>query len=139
MKKLFLSLAIICCIGSTHGGNVIRYTYDNAGNRTKRDVLYKTDAVDRKEGTDKIVARFIEHEIQVYPSLTKGILTIDVSNIDGYANGHISIFNLSGILIKKIEPIAENNTFDISSQPNGVYLLQIKIGDQIKTQKIIKE
>lgn len=139
MKKLFLLLAIICYIGSTHGGNVIQYTYDNAGNRTKRDVLYKTDAVDRKEGTDKIVAKFIEHEIQVYPSLTKGILTIGVSNINGYANGHISIFNLSGILIKKIEPIAGNNTLDISSQPNGVYLLQIKIGDQIKTQKIIKE
>lgn len=139
MKNFFLLLAIICCVGSTYGGNVIRYTYDNAGNRTRRDVLYKIDVVDRKEVTDNIFDRFIEHEIQVHPSLTKGILNIGVSNIDGYANGHIAIFNLSGILIKKIEPIAENNTFDISSQPNGVYLLQIKIGDQIKTQKIIKE
>lgn len=137
MKKLFLLLAIICCIGSMHGGNIIRYTYDKAGNRTRRDILYKIEA--SKEITDKFIDRLTEPEIRVYPSLTKGILTIDVSNVDRYANGHISIFNLSGVLIKKIEPIAENNTFDISSQPNGVYLLQIKIGDQITNQKIIKE
>ena len=55
------------------------------------------------------------------------------------AKGLISVYNIVGKLIEKTELSDNNQTFDLSAQPNGIYIMQIRIEDKISSWKIIKE
>ena len=78
------------------------------------------------------------HEIKIYPNPTKGILNIKITGLDK-AKGFISIYNIVGKLIEKTELSGNNQIFDLSAQPNGIYIMQIRIEDKISSWKIIKE
>lgn len=78
------------------------------------------------------------HEIKIYPNPTKGILNIKITGLDK-AKGLISVYNIVGKLIEKTELSDNNQTFDLSAQPNGIYIMQIRIEDKISSWKIIKE
>ena len=57
----------------------------------------------------------------------------------GECKGFISIYNIVGKLIEKTELSGNNQIFDLSAQPNGIYIMQIRIEDKISSWKIIKE
>ena len=40
MNKYLLLFVLFCCIGTLYGQNVVKYSYDNAGNRTKREIVF---------------------------------------------------------------------------------------------------
>ena len=63
---------------------------------------------------------------------------IKITGLDK-AKGLISIYNIVGKLIEKTELSDNNQTFDLSAQPNGIYIMQIRIEDKISSWKIIKE
>ena len=71
--------------------------------------------------------------IKVYPNPTKGKVTVQHSTLTKV----IQLYNASGIMIKIIN--AENSTsteIDLSTQPQGVYLLRI---DGKMVSKIVKD
>jgi len=89
------------------------------------------------ETTDPTSAGRIDSEqINAYPNPTTGMLKISPSQ--GQALEAISIFNLSGSLVKRIFPGAENQQYliDLSHLPQGVYLLQVFAGSKAYMQKI---
>lgn len=49
----------------------------------------------------------------------------------------ITIFDLNGRKIQTIETLEEDKDIDISSLPDGIYILRIKTSEGIKTRKII--
>jgi hypothetical protein len=72
-----------------------------------------------------------ENNIQIFPNPTKNIFHIKGDNITD-----IEILNLSGSLIFK-----NNSTtrIDLSNFKNGIYLVRIKMGNQIIIKKLVKE
>ena len=72
-------------------------------------------------------------ELPVYPVPTTGPLTIDVDN---YKLEQIEVINVMGAIV--MTPAAFDNTIDISSLPNGSYILRVTTNEGVSTKRIIK-
>jgi len=59
----------------------------------------------------------------IYPNPANNLITIDTGNDPGENNWTISIFNISGKQV--MQTTLQGNTLDVSSLPNGLYILKI--------------
>jgi hypothetical protein len=81
-------------------------------------------------------------ELLVFPNPTSGLFTLQTEGIrEAY---DISVTNLQGqiLLSQKITNIGElhqETTLDLSSFPSGMYIVQVKSGQLVLSQKIVKE
>ena len=76
--------------------------------------------------------------LTVYPNPSQGIFNIDVP----FNNQHtatIKIYNIQGQIIKEQELNNSINTFDISSEKNGIYFYILRSGNRSYTGKLIKQ
>jgi hypothetical protein len=127
----------------------IEYTYDAAGNRTHRDVIYigekkdnnKTGQSEKLSWSDKIG----EHNIVIYPNPVKEKLTVEIGDIDNAAisqsltGARMEIYSASGEWIYEDQKLKSKNTIDFSGMQSGTYMLKITLGGKSSVWKIIKE
>jgi hypothetical protein len=67
------------------------------------------------------------------------MLQTELSGFDPSLKAGIYIYNSSGNLLKQKVPATAVETIDLSSYPQGVYMMQITVGDKVSEWKIIKE
>ncbi|MDE5701545.1 T9SS type A sorting domain-containing protein [uncultured Bacteroides sp.] len=140
MKKYLLLPILFCCIGNLYGQNKIRYSYDNAGNRTKREiVLTRNEAMEDAGSVEPFSDMISEHEIQIYPNPTEGDLNISISNVSYDNQISITLYDMNGKLIRKENTATERVNINISDAPNGIYIMQIMIDEKVTTWKIVKK
>ena len=140
MKKYLLLPILFCCIGNLYGQNKIRYSYDNAGNRTKREiVLTRNEAMEDAGSVEPFSDMISEHEIQIYPNHTEGDLNINISNVRYDNQISITLYDMNGKLIRKENTATERVNINISDAPNGIYIMQIMIDEKVTTWKIVKK
>lgn len=140
MKKYLLLPILLCCVGNLYGQNKIRYSYDNAGNRTKREIVLTRNEVMEDAGSVEPFSDMIsEHEIQIYPNPTEGDLNISISNVSYDNQISITLYDMNGKLIRKENTATERVNINISDAPNGIYIMQIMIDEKVTTWKIIKK
>lgn len=133
-------LFTLCCIGEAYGQNVVRYSYDNAGNRIKKEIVLTRGSVasdDEKPGSYS--DRIDGHDIRIYPNPTRGNLVINISNIDSDNQVSITLFSIEGKLMRKAKVDSGQAHMDIGNERNGIYLMQISIDESSTTWKIVKE
>lgn len=76
--------------------------------------------------------------VQVSPNPSTGILLIKAENDNRiFKKSHLSIYNASGDRVYDGNLISDNSQIDISAQPVGIYLLQMKTEQDIFSKKII--
>jgi hypothetical protein len=125
----------------------IEYTYDNAGNRESRRIIYlnstqlkkSTQSNDLIEEKEVIEDKLGNLEISIYPNPTAGIISIITSGLDENSSSSIAIYSMSGKQIQQISPIDNTNTIDLSTQPDGAYIFIITRNSEISKWKIIKQ
>lgn len=123
----------------THGQNSISYTYDNAGNQIKRNVIMLDKRVAVKtEEVKPIEQGDLGEKILIYPNPTKGEITIDTSGFDEFKEGNVSIIDMQGKTILKEKMISNDTYLNISSNPSGTYIMTINIDGKRHQWKIIK-
>jgi hypothetical protein len=129
----------------------IEFAYDDAGNRTTRQVIYlKSTEVDStqelKESYLQQAADSVEfkgtlgsREVSIFPNPTKGILTIamEITNVDSPVK--LELFSLAGESILQQAIRQPNTTVDLSAQPAGSYILSISMAGSHRSWKVIKE
>ncbi|MBK8659916.1 MAG: T9SS type A sorting domain-containing protein [Bacteroidetes bacterium] len=85
-------------------------------------------------GVDKDMER---NNIKVFPNPTTGIVTAWFENP---TNDHVTatMLDVSGKVVAQHNECSSTNkiTLDVSGQPKGMYVLQIKIGEQLLTRKV---
>ena len=160
MKKNTLSqkaaaLLFACCVmlGSSECFATIKYDYDAAGNRVKRhynevpmnarkanlDDDEQTADIFDEQTADIFEEELPEMKISVAPNPTKGILQVQISNAQTLQGAEIRLYSPQGTLIRQVNNLSELITLDISSQPNGIYIMQVVLNNkEISTWKIIK-
>lgn len=140
MNKYLLLFVLFCCIGTLYGQNVVKYSYDNAGNRTKREIVFtRSEAMEDEENVKSFSEMVSEHEIQIYPNPTEGDLNVSISNISNDNQAAITLYDISGRLLKKEDTTTGRVNIDISGVANGIYIMQIMIDEKVTTWKIIKK
>jgi len=76
-----------------------------------------------------------ENGIKLYPNPSDGIVNFeyeDVSKVD-----FLSIYNLSGKKIAEKQNLNKMETFDLSSNSDGTYIVLIKLGNKLMQSKLI--
>ena len=139
MKKdlaILLMLAIPCAVFAQS----VKYTYDNAGNRVKREIVMMAKALRQKAGATECHSDIISgKDIRIYTNPTKGRLGIEIMGYDNSDLCVFRIFNVSGQQILSTHVVSPRTEVNISSQPNCVYFLHISLNNKENTWKIIKK
>jgi hypothetical protein len=77
-------------------------------------------------------------QYDIYPNPTLGVFSILVN--ESIMNATLRIFNITGETIHQSEGlIGKRFMFDISSEANGIYFVEIKTDSGIKRMKLVKE
>lgn len=95
----------------------------------------------REEGNENNGIAFDENKVVLYPNPANSVATIDL-NLSVAGNVAIHVFDLTG---KLISVIAEGNfnegkhqfTFDASGFEKGIYFVNFRTNDEIKTIKLV--
>lgn len=141
MKKLHIFTLLLLSISCNLLAKTIYYTYDEAGNRisryTKLDKVIFPSEPKRGLATHEMLNGL---QVNIYPNPTEGLLKLEIIGFDDHIDhGHISIFDMSGRIVSDSDIKTMSTTIDITSEPNGVYLLNISLNTSSNTWKIIKK
>ena len=77
--------------------------------------------------------------ITIYPNPTRGLLTVKFTNMPQDAVSNITLFDMQGKIITQQQSLSDENRLDISAQPVGTYIMQIAVGDEKTSWKIVKQ
>jgi hypothetical protein len=140
MKKTFIlfafMLAMISCFCQT---TKVEYIYDTSGNRISRQIVTipaKSSTIENQEVTETVIG---EKKVMLYPNPTNGILNIDFSNWGEKIDIKLFVVDLNGKMIIRKTFKSLKNIVDITSLPNGVYILKIIADGENLEYKIIKQ
>ncbi len=78
-------------------------------------------------------------DINVFPNPTSGVFNLQINNNDYLKVRNIEIYNVYGACIHRQLCNSVIQQIDFSSQPNGVYFLQMNLPSGILVKKIVKE
>ena len=142
LKNTFVILLLTTVPSMVKAQNV-GYTYDDAGNRIKREIVMnrqqapkKNTGADEEESYSDMLAK---KQIKIHPNPTSGLLKIEVIGLNANDQCQFRLFNASGQQIISQQATSTLTSIDISSRPNGIYLLRISLGEEETTWKIIKK
>jgi hypothetical protein len=139
MKKNFIGALLLLAVMSISAQSVT-YTYDNAGNRTMRSlVLRASQAPEETQEMTTIPDLIAKKAILIYPNPTKGVLSVEIKEYTDGLQAEFRLTDLSGKTIAGSKVTGGYQSFDLSRQPAGVYLLQIRIDGESAVWKIVKE
>lgn len=125
---------------SVHADGIINYTYDGSGNRTsaERIINLRQAETDSTGKVKPMLHELTSHRITIYPNPTDGNFSIEIGTPETIEQASITIYSMSGTIIYYDDEPDAVNEIDITSSPDGMYLLIIRIDGENSTWKIIK-
>ena len=120
----------------------ITYRYDAAGNRISRTIVISSRSASapiEEEQPIVYTEKFSDIQLKIYPNPTDGLLKVEINNLPESQTAQIWIYAMSGQLITSFKDVSSTVDVDISSQPAGLYLMNIVAGEYRTTWKIIKK
>jgi len=136
MKIRSVCILLLLAAMNTYAQNVT-YGYDNAGNRVERAVT----SINRpapQEGVTALSDLFAEKTFSIYPNPTQGIISVEIKGYTEETQAEFRITDMSGGTVLNLKATATLQTFDLSRQASGIYLLQIRINGESTVLKIVK-
>ena len=131
----------------------VSYLYDDSGNRTCRTINMKSPAMTPppQDSTENVVEDpeneksqeiytdvLLETLITIYPNPTRGLLAVKIANLPQQSVSSLTLFDMQGKVIIQ-QSLSNENRLDISAQSAGTYIMQIAVGDEVTSWKIIKQ
>lgn len=125
---------------SVHADGIINYTYDGSGNRTsaERIINLRQAETDSTGKVKPMLHELTSHRITIYPNPTDGNFSIEIGTPETIEQASITIYSMSGTIIYRDDEPDAVNEIDITSSPDGMYMLIIRIDGETSTWKIIK-
>ncbi len=144
MKRavLFLALVLYFLLGAQAQTSVVVFEYDNAGNRTLRQIrVDKVEKSDTLNTTDSLFARLPNQPIEgvrVYPNPASEAVNIEFTTLPE-ANTVFVLRDMHGRLLEQGNIQHTLTPLDIKHLGKGTYPLLITAGDKNEKFKIIKQ
>lgn len=139
MKHLILF--ILLCISSHIGyGQHIRFTYDDAGNRIRRELvtIQEVNTQDRKM-QKFLTGNNLDSEITINADKSSNLIHINTKDRKLQGEYKIAMYSIAGYMVLESQlPITGYAEVDISQLPKGVYVLVVTNGTESKAWKITK-
>ena len=139
MKHLILF--ILFCISSHIGyGQHIRFTYDDAGNRIRRELvtIQEVNTQDRKM-QKFLTGNNLDSEITINADKSSNLIHINTKDRKLQGEYKIAMYSIAGYMVLESQlSITGYAEVDISQLPKGVYVLVVTNGTESKAWKITK-
>lgn len=139
MKHLILF--ILLCISSHIGyGQHIRFTYDDAGNRIRRELvtIQEVNTQDRKM-QKFLTGNNLDSEITINADKSSNLIHINTKDRKLQGEYKIAMYGIAGYMVLESQlSITGYAEVDISQLPKGVYVLVVTNGTESKAWKITK-
>jgi YD repeat-containing protein len=133
----------------SYSQTTIHYSYDAAGNRTESIIYLEKDdskgsenLKDAKKKVEEVIDddSFKPQILRIYPNPTKGLLRIEILTEPGdNINIRVRVLDINGRLVFDKKNLSPMTDIDLSSQPDGAYILAIEQGSIISKWKVIKQ
>ena len=123
---------------------VVEFSYDEHGNRTKRALTTITitnpQQVKKNQQDIEPTEDFMgERTIKIFPNPTRGDLNVNITNLKENDHLTVTIYDMNGRTIIST-PITEgSNAVDMNAQAQGMYIMLITNGKERLEYKIVKE
>ncbi len=136
-----LGLFIMLILSLNHGyGQRVQFTYDEAGNRIKRE-LVSIQEVNRQ---DKKIQKFLtgnglDRDITIETDKYSNMIHINAKGLTLQEEYNIAMYSIAGYLVLESQLTSAGYAeVDISHLPKGVYVLVVTNGTESKAWKITK-
>ena len=139
MRYAFLLVALVFAIATS--AQKVEYGYEACGNRVLRQVVL--DGANKSLSIDNQLEDFSEEQIgevqvRIYPNPTHGRLKVVLQGAEK-EHCNINIYDVNGRQVANVVRVENENDIDLSSEPNGIYLMRFSINGEVSTWKIIKK
>ncbi|MFR9242034.1 MAG: T9SS type A sorting domain-containing protein [Clostridium baratii] len=101
--------------------------------------MAKQQVSEYSEKTKPIQKQISEGTIIIYPNPTKGQISVEINGFKSSMEGSLNIYDMQGKLILKESITTTHKNLDISSSPDGIYIMTIIIDEDKHQWKIVKE
>lgn len=139
LKTKLLLFSFLSCVLGLHAQNKIGFSYDEAGNRVKREIVMSQSHSKAKKRSASFSDMILDRQIKISSNPTKEVLRVELLNCKEQVTGNIVVYSLSGAKIACCPIVNSMADVDISSSVSGIYVLRINIGESSSSWKIIKE
>ena len=138
IRSIIFSLLLLMT-GTIAQADSISYSYDANGNRVTllnngMNRSNPTDETERKPGSESLG----QHRITIYPNPTDGRISVEITGTGSLEESAIPVYGIMGNMVYNDSEIDVENEIDLTTCPDGMYILVIKIGSDIGIWKIIK-
>jgi hypothetical protein len=138
MKTIFIALFLFTAIHLSYGQNIpqgscgVMFTYDNGGNRIKREYLCPAARV----AAPAVVEKEIEKIETAYPNPSDGNVTLYFSR--GLEDATITVMDVNGNFIRQLKGSGTKLNIDLNNVPDGIYIIRIDKKDEKVIKRIVK-
>jgi hypothetical protein len=147
MKRLIttiLFLLIYACVVNGQNVPAYSYTYDEAGNRIQRDLIFIQDNKSLEfENTqqDSVVYNYnvFSYDVKIYPNPTDGFLKVEIIDFPPNLSMQLFVYDTQGRSIFSTTTNTAVTEIDFSNQANGMYILQLIIDNRKKEWSVLKQ
>lgn len=140
-RPVFLIALFLCFCSVFVYADRIQYSYDASGNRTHSQTMtLRGGGTEESRDTARNTLReqLGGHQISVYPNPTEGQFSVEISTIETLESASITIYSMTGGIVYQTDKPEARNDIDLTSCPDGMYLMVIRIDGAASTWKVIK-
>lgn len=140
MKRVRISILLLTLLPLAVGALPVRYSYDAAGNRVKREIVMSSSpSLSPKKQmsyTDDIAD---DYKVKITPSAQDGIVLVEIVSRTDLQEGSVDVFSVKGMRVLTTMTSGGRVTIDLSDKRSGVYILHVNVGGNETDWKIIKK
>lgn len=142
--RVTLLLVLLCNLLHSYGQDTAQCTYDQAGNRLSRFVIYndrnslRGDSLTTK-GLNLSNQRLGGHIVYVVYSQELSKLTVEILGLTDDDVCEISIFNLTGMTVLRQKIDATPSDYYLSDFNDGIYIASLDVNGERRCWKIVKK
>lgn len=138
MKRVRISILLLTLLPLAVGALPVRYSYDAAGNRVKREIVMNPSLSPKKQTsyTDDIAD---DYKLKITPSAQDGIVQVEIVSRTDLKEGCVDVFSVKGMRVLTTMTSGGRATVDLSGKRSGVYILHVNVDGNETDWKIIRK
>ncbi len=140
---IVLMMAGVVCLNAQNRAYFVNFEYDADGNRISRTITIGNDREERSSNDTTELVHYTdlidESRINIYPNPTTKSVFINITNPEEDIMITATLLSPSGVFLETKGIGTAPVEFDLGDMAAGVYILELRGGNDKKTWKIIKQ
>ena len=139
---IVLMMAGVACLNAQNRAYFVNFEYDADGNRISRTITLGNDRDERSSKDTTEVVHYTdlidESQVNIYPNPTAKSVFVTTTNPEEDTMITATLLSPSGVFLETKKIGTAPVEFDLSDKASGIYILELRSGNDTKTWKIIK-